>query len=201
MTLAELRTALQARGFNHLSTTEQERFLNWAYTVDICEAENWPFLSTSTTGTAPVTISDLRTIESVRNTTQKQRIVPLIRSQVIDYDTDLTTSGTAFSYYLSDGTTLATYPANTTDTLSVTYWKVPETLSADGDTPILPSRFHPLIVDGAVRRAYETSDEWDAAEAARQVFEGRLQQMRESLMHMQHDAPNQYVSVNNATDA
>ena len=151
MTLADLQVELQARGFDYLSTTRQNYYINSAYQIDICEDSDWPFLEVTTTGTAPLTITDLRSIESVIDTTQACKLRPLDRRSITDdYDTSLTTAGSPSFYYLTTATTVSVYPANTTDTLSVRYWKFPAALSAASDTPVVPTRFHPLIVDAAV---------------------------------------------------
>lgn len=197
MTLAQLRAELQARGFDYLSDTRCNTFLNAAYQVDICEAQDFPFLESSTTGVAPKTISDLRTIETVVDSVQNLKLSPLDRRMITDgIDSDLTTTGSPVYYYLTSGTTVAVYPANTSNSLSIRYWKVPTALSADADEPILPTRYHSLIVDGAVRRAYEDDDEGEMAAAAGAVFQERLSQMAESLMGMQqHDRPQQFIVV------
>lgn len=194
MTLAELRTELQARGFDYLSTVRCSQFLNDAYLTDIAEAEDWPWLEATSSGTAPLTITDLRTIELVIDSTAKFKLQPLDRRNITDdWDSDLTTAGDPAFYYTTTGTTVAVYPTSTTHTISVRYWKVPATLGSDLTEPALPTRFHSLIVDAAVARAYEDNDEWDAAEAARQKFEARLDHMRVSLLNQQHDETDDYV--------
>lgn len=194
MTLAQLRTELYARGFDYLDATRSNSLLNFAYQIDICEAEDWPFLEATTTGTAPLSITDIRTIESVVNTTSTEKLVPMDRRNITDdWDTNLATVGTATAYYTTSGTSVSVYPADTASSLSVRYWKVPTTLSADSDTPILPTRWHPLIVDAAVVRAYEDADEGGMAQNARGAFDQRLQLMRESLLSQNHDQPDDFI--------
>lgn len=192
MNLGDLRTALQARGFNHLSTTEIDRCLNYAYSVDICEAEDWPFLETTATGSSPLTISDLRAVESVIDTTNDVKLIPLDRRTITDFDVDLARAGAPTNYYVTSGTIVNVYPANTVS-LSVRYWEVPTALSSESDTPVIPTRFHPVIVDAAVMRAYELADEYVAQQAAFTAFQGRLEQMRFSLLEQQHDRPDDFI--------
>ena len=195
-TLADLRTEFAARGFDYLAATRLNSYLNDAYLVDICEQENWPFLLATASGNMPLTISDLRTVESVIDGTNAYKLAPLDpRTITDDYDTDLTTAGTAYLYYPTSATALAVYPTNTTATFRVRYWKVPPTLSGDSDTPIIPTRFHSLIVDGAVARAYEDSDEWDAAAIARDRFLQRLDVMRASVMGADSGGPSDWVAI------
>jgi hypothetical protein len=191
-TFDDLVTELQARGFDYLTTARCKDYLNDGYLRDICEVDNWPFLEQSTSGAAPLTISDLRVIESVTDTTTNVKLLPMDRRAITDVDTDLTTTGTPFAYYISGGDTVTTFPAST-NTLSVLYWEVPPALSAGADEPEIPSRFRSLIVDAAVVRAYEDDDEPDQADASRARFDSRLAEMKASLTFQQHDRPDQWM--------
>jgi hypothetical protein len=195
MTLAELTTEFLARGFDYLSTSRAESYLSDAYLVDVCDAEDWPFLEASKEGPAPLEIADLGHIEEVLDTTQAVKLQPLRRARVTDgIDTEVGTVGTPWLYYVTGGDTVNVYQANTTDNLLVRYWKTPERLTS-GATPIIPSRFHSLIVDGAVARAYEDSDDFELAQNAEEKFQRRLQKMREALLETQHDAPDDFIVV------
>ena len=168
-------------------------YVNNGYS-DICEAEDWPFLEATTSGAAPLTISDLRTIESVIDTTTSIKLRPMDRRNITDFDVDLTTSGSAFLYYITGGDVVNTYPYST-DTLSVNYWNVPDDLSGDTDEPVVPDRFRSLIVDAAVVYAYEDDDESNQADAANARYQSRLEQMKQSLMRQQHDLPDQWLQT------
>ena len=61
MNLGTARTELQARGFDYLSTARCNTFLNRALYI-LNEQESWPFLETTVSGAAPLTISDLSLI-------------------------------------------------------------------------------------------------------------------------------------------
>lgn len=192
MTFLELKTELLARGFDYLSTTRSGYFVNRAY-QEMCAEEDWPFLESSSSGTAPLTVSDLRTVEAVINTTQRYKLRPLDRRNITDFDTDLTTTGTPSWYYLTTSTTVAVYPANTTDTIAVRYWKVPTALSADGDTPVVPTSYQQVIVDGACAYAYFDSDNFEAARSYLELFESGKSRMRDALLVGQHDEPDDMI--------
>lgn len=194
MTWAQLVIEMKARGFTHMGS-RVEQYLQDAYLIDICEEEDWPFLDATKEGTAPLEISDLRTVRFVLNITQNTKLTPLLEDRITDdLDPDLSTPGTGFLYYLSSEDTLSVYPANTTDTLRVHYWKVPEELSGVAE-PLMPKRWHSLIIDGAVARAYQNSDDWELSVAARNTFNDRLQAMKDSLLNQQHDAPDDYLVI------
>lgn len=195
MNLESLVTELKARGFDYLSTSRATNYLNDAYLLDICEVESWPFLHASKEGTAPLTISDLRSVESVIDSTQNTKLSPLDPRELTDsYDTDLTTAGTPTFYYLDAESIVSVYPANTSDTILVRYWKAPEALTGSA-SPVIPSRFHTLIVDYAVARAYEDSDDYELAQNARENADGRLAKMRESLLGWNRDLPSEFIAV------
>ena len=197
MNLTALQTELQARGFDDVTdTTRLNYWINLAYQVDICEAEDWPFLATTATGTAPLTISDLRTVLSVIDSTNAVKLRPMDPSNITDdWDTRLTTTGSPWLYYVTGTTVVSVYPANTTSSLSVRYIKVPAALSAGSDTPVIPDRFHYLIVDAAVRRAYRNKDNFEAAQFLDPIVEEGLQKMRDAYLTQQHDAPDDYIAV------
>ncbi len=199
-TYLDLVTELQARGFDYLTSARCGNLINDAYLRDICEAEDWPFLEATDSGAAPNTVADLRTIESVIDTTTNCKLLPMDRRNITDVDTDLTTVGTPYLYYITSGTIVNTFPYST-DTISVKYWKVPTALSGDTDEPVIPSRFRALIVDAAVVRAYEDDDEGDMADAARSRFDSRLAEMKDSLMRQQHDRPDQWMVTTYELDA
>lgn len=180
MTLGELRTAVQARGFSHISNTEIDRWINQAY-QELCEEAVWPFLEVSTTGTAPLSITDVRTVLSVSNTTQGNILEHRDRRDLVELDPEMNETGTPEYFFLSDNT-LSVYPLNTTDTIAVRYIEVPDEMTADANEPDVPERYHELIVDGAVIRCYKSSDEWDVATALRVDWQEGVQRMRRTLL-------------------
>lgn len=185
-TFAQAQTEFYARGFDYLNQdaagrTRAKRYLVEAYLEDVCADEPWDFLRTSTSGTAPLTVADLDTIISVKNTSQNYPLNGADQGWLEDTYLDLERTGFAEWYYLSDETTLSVYPT-TTDTIEVRYFKVPEEPSADDDTFLVPSRWQGLIIDAAVIRAYVDSDNFEAAALLQQRFDRRLAKMRSSEM-------------------
>lgn len=193
MTLSELVTAFLARGFDYMSTGEAELLINDAYRIDIVGSEDWPFLESSVEGTAPLEVPNLETVELVVDQTQGTKLVPYDRRNLTDSYPLLQEQGTPRFYYLQ-GNELTVYPLNTTDTLLVRYREYASQLTGS-DTPIIPARFHSLIIDGAVSRAYEGSDDYELAQSAATVFQSRLQKMREILLERFRDGPDQFVEI------
>ena len=189
MNFNEMLTEFYARGFDYLhdngaGTTRAKRWINQAY-MDIVEADDWPWAQSSTTGVAPITISDLGTVESATNDTAGAPLVFIDRRSLLDSYTDLTVVGSATYAYLTNGTTVNSYPVST-DSLTVRYWKIPVELSSLTDSPLFPARYHYAIIDYACGRAYMDSDNPEMAQAARADGNALVQMMRERLLYQQH---------------
>lgn len=166
LTFTALQTEFYARGFDYLNdgstgATRAKRFINDAMHA-INEMEDWPYLQTSTTGTAPLTVTDLRKIEGVYDVTNRIALTRRSRGEMADVFVDLTTTGQPTEYYVSAGTTINVYPANTSTTLTVYYWKFESDLSNASDTPGMPDRFRYAIVEYAVAAALRDDESQDA---------------------------------------
>ncbi|MGH2939559.1 MAG: hypothetical protein ACRDPE_15735, partial [Solirubrobacterales bacterium] len=143
-------------------------------------------------GVGSVVIEDLGQVEYVLDFTQEVKLEPLKRARITDRATNLAEEGNPRHYYISGGNTVNIFPVSSTDQLEVRYWRVPEPLSGEAE-PVLPFRFHSLIVDAARVRGYENSDDWELTATALTRFELRLNQMKESLFSLQHDAPDDFI--------
>lgn len=185
-TFADLQTEFYARGFDYLNdagagTARAKQWINDAVHA-ICEEAAWPFLEATATGTAPLTISDLREVLYVVDTAQKLRLRHSDARDVVDLDPDVTTSGTPAIYWIDGLTTLKVWQTNTANTLSVRYIKVPTDLSADADVPVVPARYRSTIIDIAAARALEDSSNHDEAARLRQVAALDIERMKDSLL-------------------
>lgn len=182
VTRAQLRTELLAEGFDFLSVVRANQFINDAYR-ELCGEDFWTFLEETAAGAAPLTISDLRTVESVIDTANNSRVLAHRERRALrESEGDLTTTGTPRYYYVDAGSIVRTYPVG--GTLAVDYWKVPAEMDDDDDEPIVPSQYHRLILHMAVREA--CLDRGDAEHLARVSalnlqIDRRLETMRENL--------------------
>jgi len=197
LNLSELRTEFFARGFDYLSSGPQtgpNNYLNRAY-HSICDAYEWPFLEADASGTAPLVVSDLRAVLGVVDTTTQVQLRFIDRRNLLRIDPMVNTAGSPALWYTENGTTIKVYPTNGTDQISVHYAKVPDDLSDSTDVPIIPSRFHMLIVDQAVVYAYEDSDNLEAASATQVVVDRRMEEMRQALTNPNLDTPDFILST------
>jgi hypothetical protein len=203
MALSVMLTEFYARGFDYLNDgaageVRATRWLNQAY-LDICEMDDWPFLETSVSGTAPFTFTDLSVIESIKNSTNSQNV------RFVDYRTlreqfaNLDDTGTARYAYMRNGDTLCTYPVST-DTITVKYFRVVGELVASTDMPLIPARYQYAIIDYACARAYMDSDNPEAAAAARRDGEALVTMMRDRLLFPQRQDAEEITVYGYSTD-
>lgn len=186
-TRADLRNEVSNRGFSYLNSTRLNQFVNEGYTR-VCQEEDWPFLLASSSGTAPLTITDLGRVESVVNSTAENKLAPLDRRFVSDEDPKIDNTGTPDSYYITD-TTINVFPLDTTSTFVVKYWKFISELDDDSDTILIPQRFRYIIIDAACALAYEDDDKPDLAAMCESRYQQRLIQMQDALLAQQADGP------------
>jgi hypothetical protein len=161
MDLTAAQTELKARGFDYLSTTRLNYMLNLGKNA-LESLQPWPWLEATTTGTAPLTISDLRHVLYVVDTTNQVQLPGMDVRAVVDLDPTLP-SGSPSWWWLDGSTTLRLAPTSTSASLSVRYVKWSPELSAGADTPLIPTREHPVWIDFAQVEAYKDSDNYQAA--------------------------------------
>lgn len=181
MTFAELKAELLARGFNYLGDTRAGVYINDAL-QELDGMFPWPYREKSASGAAPLTITDLGTVETVTMTGTSVPLAPMSFQALTSFG-DLSVSGTPHSYYVAwpAGTPVVSVYPTSADSIDVQYWKVTPTLSGV-QTPLAPTAFHSLIVDIAQRNAYYDKDNPDAAEALQRKVDRRVGQMVDQLL-------------------
>lgn len=206
MNLTTLRAEFLARGFQHLDaagvTTRQDQYLN-AGRADLDRMFLWPWREKVATGAGTgVAISDLGPIELVQNTSlSSSPIARADQQSLTDTYGDLTISGTPIAYYVAwaSGTpTVKTYPSST-NTISVQYFKVTPDLTAGSDTPASPAEAHMTIVDLAVRRAYNDSDNFFSASMIQSEIDRAVQALLVQYPPRIPDGPDAFVGVTGAS--
>ena len=179
ITLAELRTEVFGP-YSYLNDSgtqaaRVDRWINAAY-HELCDQAPWPFLETTSTGAAPLTISDLADVITVVDS-EGVTLDPIqydsLRRLV---DTDLATTGTPGWYYLTGGSVVNAYPVPSAS-ITVRYRKKPTDLSSAADVPLVPDEYRDIIALGALRRAAIDNQAWEAANGYRQEWDARLLDM------------------------
>lgn len=200
MDLAALQTELQARGFDYLTTTRQNYFLNRAM-HRFCEAQAWPFLEASATGASPLSIPDLRTVLSVVDSTSTGVLDFADYRDLRDEDPTMVQTGTPTSWYQSGSTGITAYPTYASTSLSVRYIKFPADMVNTSDTPPMPDRYRYALVDGAAAMAYRDSDNPDQAQVCQDAFDTAVLEAADSLLVANFDsARTMQVGLGSSTD-
>jgi len=203
LTFAQLLTEFYARGFDYLNDggageVRAKRWINQSY-MEILEMDDWPFLQTSVQSQTPLIISDLGTIESVTNVTASRNIGFIDRRTLVEQYPDLAAAGSPDYAYITQGTTLNTYPVGS-DTILVRYLRLAGELADTDDQPEIPSRYQYAIIDYACARAYMDSDNPEMAQIARRDGDSLVQMMRERLLVQQHQDTDLVVTYGYSTD-
>lgn len=189
MQLTDARDELAARGFDGLAPSRANGFLNAAKNV----LENFapfPWLETSTSGTAPLTITDLKTVLYVYRTAPNLAIDGQERNYLREmYGPDLTVTGTASFWYLEGLTTLKLFPVDTA-TIFVDYLRNSPELSADSDEPLFPARLNQVWMDYACAEAYMDADEPAMAQTCISKAEARLGREIDNYFDRNRQNPN-----------
>lgn len=196
MNSEELISAFLARGFDYMTNAEALQYLNDSYLVDICGDQDWPFLEATVTGVAPLTLPEFESLEYVIDSTELRKLHPLDRRILTDEHPNISETGVPRFYFLSEVNILNVFPVNTTDSLIARYHKTPTRLTG-AVVPLIPERFHSLIIDGAASRAYEGSDDYELSASAQANFQTRLQKMREALIEVNRDGPDDFIQITN----
>lgn len=200
LTFTDLQTEFYARGFADLNdggagVVRAKRWLNDAM-HEIDGQADWPYRESSTTGIAPLTVSDLGTVQAVTDTTTwRSTLQPAVKADLRRQYGDLTTAGSPVYFYLSGTNVINVYPTSTSLTLTVDYLKVGTDLSAGSDEPAMPDRFRMSIVDYAVERASRDRGDEAGARAARAQGDARIVAMANELLLIQHQGAQQYVGM------
>lgn len=194
-----LQTETLARGFDYLDTTRLKRFLNDAMHV-IDDMEPWPYLQATSTGAAPLTVSDLGRVESVVSPSRQIALDYMERATITEYWGDLTLTGTPIYYYLTGGTVVNVFPASTAS-ITVRYTKFAADLSANGDVPLMPDRYRGAIIEYACATAYRDKDNWQEAGAAQTQGDLIVARMRDFYDLQPGAAPQQVVHWANSEDS
>lgn len=199
LALSDLQTFFFARGFDFMNdggvgVTRATRFINDAMHL-MDDAEPWAYLQATTTGTTPVTVSDLGRVESVVDVANLNPLSYMSREEVTDYFADIAGTGVYPRwYFVTGGNTVNAFPVNAGVTLTVRYTKVAPDLVSGSDVPLMPDRFRMGIVDYAAMLAFRESNVPDEAQVAQQAGDAVVERMREWNVLVQGGFESQLIS-------
>lgn len=197
MNFTELKAEVVARGFDYLPDTRVGQYVNWAY-GELIDAELWPFRYLSQTGTANGGVISSVTrpgpIILVHDVSvSPYRVLEYLDDSELDRGRDRNQTGTPtnwFTYRVGETLTIQAWPAG--GTIEIYYYATAAELTGT-DTPIVPTRYHDVLVDMAVQRAYRDADNHEAATAVQADIERRVDMMRNALLIEHVDGPQDFI--------
>lgn len=179
MTKAELVQEVIDLGYDYVDSARIGKFVDRAYRM-LCSRRNWPFLEAEVTGTAPLELSELGKVLSVKNTTAEEQPRGVSRRWLVANYPNLTETGRPIFWYL-ENKTLKLYPVDSEAQLEVRVKKRPTAL-ADSDEPLVPDEWQYIIVDMAVIPCLKDDDEREEARALRADVEQSILEMSSDLL-------------------
>lgn len=175
MDLTTARTRLAGRGFDYLTTDQLDEALNTAKN-NFEDAYPWPWLEDTTTGTAPLTIADLKQILYVVDTTHDCPLSGNDSRTLAEWDPGFTATGDPQYWWLDGLTTLKVWPLSTAQ-LEVRYVKESPELADGSDEPLIPDRYCAIWLDLAVAETLKITNNYAASTSQLQAANLRLAQL------------------------
>lgn len=193
MLTSEIVADVRAHGFDDLDETVLLVHINDAY-FDVCSREPWPFLEASSVLTVdPVTgkvtaPTDIGAVLSISETVSGRSIHPSRLDDFTDaHAAELGKTGDSTHYYMI-ANDLYVYPIPSTGAFVARYIQVPADLTTTPDTtPLIPKMHHRVITSGALANAAIGEDDPELSAFYTNMFERRIQQMRQSVWMRQYD--------------
>lgn len=168
MNLAQLRTAVQARGYGTDTVTHQNQLINSVYRR-VSAMHQWPWLEVTksfiaTAGTTTYTFTSL-TVTDFQHA-QSLRVYDPVTGEQVGSQTylrpqdfyekqadTLTASGTPEVWTVDEANAqIVLWPIpDLAYSIKFKYVKRPPELSGDSDTPLMDSEYHDILVWGAVK--------------------------------------------------
>lgn len=191
MTRGELVAAAQRSGANHLDEGDVQRFVDEAVREFDAE-ELWPWRVIEATGSAPLAVTTLGPIDSVRDS-ERRPIWPRRHSELVEERRDLTATGNARYYYVEAGV-VHTWPISVLP-ITVRYhdqggWTTgDEEAGSDADTPRADERWHDAILHLVKLRCRMEDRDQAGATMEWERYQARLEQARQAELRDNHDEP------------
>jgi hypothetical protein len=186
MNLGQLKTSVQARGFAADTVTSQVEMVNSVYR-ELYSMREWWWLEASSSAVAtvigtqaytpsPTTFQTIKRVWLVSAGVE----IPLeylpphdLRKRTNDND-----SNARPKYWSFFNAQIQLYPVpEAVYTIGYDYISRPADLAADGDTPVIPSQYHDVMVWGAVAELSFRERNYEAYNVARTRYVEKLQSM------------------------
>lgn len=195
-TFQELYTEVLAYGFDATAyTTRVKAWINEAQSRIARTVEVRELFTTSTVATVAGTVSytlpaDFIRINGLTNGTYGLELRPIIDIDALLAENMGTTNSGSPSYYSLGPSGLYLSPCpDAVYSLTMTYYKNPVALSANGDISTLPVNYHDLMVSYALSKAYRSEDDPQQSQFYYAEYARDLAQMRADRQYEIADSP------------
>ena len=205
MDVSDMTSLIDDHGMSDLTTARKVQAINDAY-HDICSREAWPFLE-ALSASVSITANTASVTLPTGNSKIKKWVIPSIyhtltperAENIMSRYGEITSTGVPIYYYFTgDSSTAKLYPVPAASYTSTLYYvKYPTDLASSdvASAVLLPARHHTAIVSGALAKLYVMGDDIELGSYFSQVFENRIQTMKDDLMHRQYDRTDYIVDI------
>lgn len=209
-TVTTMLADFQDHGFSDIDQAHFLTYLNHAAMM-FYTREPWPFLEKLVSANLVASqaqqftaTTDVKQVLSIINVTQGYALEPS-RPETIykKFPDQLTVPGAPQWYYLPVNNAAAPMgkqvhvfqQPSATDVVQMRYIYIPPLLTAGGDIPVLPERFHRILTFGALWQAYRLEDDPQSGDEFETMFEEGIQACRQDLWDSQYDRPDYVVDI------
>lgn len=206
-------TVIGNAGFSDVDSTTLVEHINDVY-HDVCSLEPWPFLEKEilltfdgTSGVPTNAPSDLRSLIALDDLATGLKLDPIrVEEHRMRHGSNLTLQGNPIWYFWAPGYTLNVYPipeSNTTvNNLKLLYiaWDADLTANSLSTDLLLPSRFHRIIIDGALAMLYLEENDQAQSDYFQNRMDRRVERMRSSVWQRNFDRPDSIESTSDDMD-
>lgn len=204
MNLAALRTEVLAHGFDPIAFTARiDQYLNDAQFLVARRVDYYVDDATFAINTVAGTDTYLWPTDFARG----RSLFDDVRNLELQYvsiraiDQSNGASGAPL-YYAFIGSTVRLYPIpDGVYNLVLRYWKLPNTLVADSDTPTMPADWHRLLWYWAVKECYAAEDDSQTSQYWEQMFNIGLSNFAADQKFPDTDGPNQAAGMWDQNDS
>ncbi|MBS1863008.1 MAG: hypothetical protein JSS68_15005 [Actinobacteria bacterium] len=132
--------------------------------------------------------SDFARIIDLHNPTTQELLTPI---DIKSLDALPASTGLPYSYVIS-GTNILLYPTpDAVYSLSLRYWRLPEDMVSDSDTPEVPAQYQELLIAFAMKKAFLREDDPQMAQTWEVQFEKGMLKLRGEANDDTFDGPRQ----------
>lgn len=115
----------------------------------------------------------------------------LVPMDVREFDPLPVSQGRPYAYTIRNDEVVFYPTPDNIYNFTLRYWRLPQDMVNEADTPEIPVQYHELLVAYAMRKAFLREDDFQAAQQWEAVWDKGLLKMRGEVQHSTFDGPRQ----------